>query len=400
MRLVGQWLRFKAGDVIGGQCVRISFVLPCSGRYPIGGFRIIYEYANRLSERGHDVTLIHLTTARPQALSPARRLRARLQFVRDSLTGGYRPQTWFNLHKGVRTTCHFSLSPSAFVPGDAIIATAWQTAEGVAKADRVAGRKFYFIQGLESWNSTESELAATWCLPLEKLTIAKWLGDVAAQLNQGYKLIPNAIDVNFFSVRRAIEDRPPHSILFQCHHTPSKGTLDAVQALHILQERGLKFDATMFGLRRPKDLSIKFPHTFVLNPPQAMLRDLYNQHAIFVAPSWQEGWGLTPHEAGACGASLAVTDIGGHREFLSAGHSALMSSPRDPEALADNIQALLETPELRMRLAQQAARDLRAYDWDRSVNLFEAALAGPQDHASGTQTGLRSRGFHSEPRTA
>ena len=39
--------------------MRISFVLPCSGRYPIGGFRIVYEYANRLADRGHQVSIVH-----------------------------------------------------------------------------------------------------------------------------------------------------------------------------------------------------------------------------------------------------------------------------------------------------------------------------------------------------
>ena len=275
------------------------------------------------------------------------------------------------------------MSTSSFVPGDAVIATAWQTAEGVAQAERTAGRKFYFIQGLESWNSTESELNATWRLPLRKIIIAKWLGDIATRLNEGFTLVPNAIDVDFFSVRRAIEDRPSRSILMQYHHTPSKGTLDAIQALHILQERGSKFDVTMFGLKRPKGLDIKFKHAFVFNPPQATLRDLYNDCAIFIGPSWQEGWGLTPHEAGACGAALAVTDIGGHREFLSAGHSALMSPPRDPEGLADNIEALLGDPGLRTRLAHEAARDLRAYSWDRSVHAFEAALLEQRETTHG-----------------
>lgn len=356
--------------------MRISFVLPCSGRYPIGGFRIIYEYANRLASRGHAVTLIHLITARPQALPPARRWKARLQFVRDKLTGGYRPKTWFALHEDVRTTCHFTLSRRAFVPGDVVIASAWQTAEGVAGAGAAAGRKFYFIQGLESWNSTEAELTATWRLPLTKIVIAKWLGEVAERLGERFVLVPNAIDTTFFSVRRAIEDRPPRAVLLQCHHATSKGTLDAVRALDILRDRGVNFEATVFGLKTPRDLALelKFPHRFVHNPPQSALRDLYNDTAVFVAPSWQEGWGLTPHEAGACGAALAVTDIGGHREFLTAGHSALMSPPRDPEVLADAIEALLTDPDLRMRLAHQAAHDLQGFNWDRSVAQFEAAL--------------------------
>ena len=38
--------------------MKISFVLPGVSRIPVGGFKMAFEYANRLSNRGHEVTLI------------------------------------------------------------------------------------------------------------------------------------------------------------------------------------------------------------------------------------------------------------------------------------------------------------------------------------------------------
>ena len=356
--------------------MKICFVLPCSGRYPIGGFRIIYEYANRLAARNHDVTLLHLITASPEDMSMPRLLKARLQYVRDKLTGGYRPNTWFALHPEVRTSCHFSFSPTDFEPSDVVIATAWQTAGCVAKLPPERGRKYYFIQHLETWNSEPERLMATWTLPLRKIVIARWLGDVATTLDQGYDLVPNAIDLSFFAMRQPPEARPARSILLQSHKMDWKGTMDAIAALKILRERGVDFTLTLFGLKRPEQLGIDLPHRFVHNPPQAVLRDLYNENAIFVSASWSEGWGLTAHEAAACGAAPVVTDIGGHNEFLVPDQSALMSPPKDARALADNLQRVLEDDTLRIALATRAHDAVQGYTWDRATDAFEGALTG------------------------
>src|SRR3546814_16260425 len=72
--------------------MRISFVLPCSGRYPIGGFRIVYEYANRLADRGHQVSIVHFA-AFPALMPPKRLIRAAGQWVRDRIPGGYLTQS-------------------------------------------------------------------------------------------------------------------------------------------------------------------------------------------------------------------------------------------------------------------------------------------------------------------
>ena len=38
--------------------MKISFVLPGVSRVPVGGYKMIFEYANRLCKRGHEITLI------------------------------------------------------------------------------------------------------------------------------------------------------------------------------------------------------------------------------------------------------------------------------------------------------------------------------------------------------
>src|SRR4051812_45620810 len=43
----------------GGRAVRIGFVLPGISRVPVGGYKVVYEYANRLARLGHAITLFH-----------------------------------------------------------------------------------------------------------------------------------------------------------------------------------------------------------------------------------------------------------------------------------------------------------------------------------------------------
>lgn len=354
--------------------MRISFVLPCSGRYPIGGFRIIYEYANRLVTRGHQVTLVHLIAPQPERLSSGRYWRARLQFIRDRLMGTYLPHAWFNLDARVATTCCFTLSGSSVPDGDAVIASAWHTAEGVARLGPETGRKFYFIQHYETWDSDHASLVRTWHLPLRKIVIATWLRDIAFELGETAAIVPNAVDYDFFRVEISPEQRPPESILMQCHRLSWKGTMDAVEALKKIRSRGIPFRLTLFGLTRPEELGIDLDHHFIFNPSQTQLKKLYNENAIFIAPSWSEGWGLTPHEAAACGAALAVTDIGGHREFLVPEETALMSNPKEPNGLAMHVERLLIDCEFRVELARRAAQSLSVLNWAHSVSKFEEVL--------------------------
>ena len=42
--------------------MRINFLLPFFPKHPVGGFKVHYEYASRLSARGHEVTVVHPCT--------------------------------------------------------------------------------------------------------------------------------------------------------------------------------------------------------------------------------------------------------------------------------------------------------------------------------------------------
>lgn len=352
--------------------MKIAIALPCSGRYPIGGFRIVYEHANRLAASGHEVTIYHATNIDFRKIAYKKKLFYVLLFLRDKLSGKYKPSSWFQLDARINSVCSMSIKIPQSRAFDVAIATAWQTAAPVARSH--AKRKFYLVQHFEDWNADADSVVASWKLPLSKIAISRWLKQLIETHGESCQLVPNAIDTNFFHPTSPIEDRVSRSVLIQLHSKKWKGSADALEAIRILRRRGEMINLFLFGIPNDKDFTIEGSYTYIRNPAQDVLRDLYGKVAVFVAASWTEGWGLTPHEASACGAAIAGTDIDGHREFLEQDVSALLSPPKDARALANNIHRLLNDEDFRVRIAQTGFEAAHRFTWEKAAALFESAL--------------------------
>src|SRR5439155_702035 len=70
-------------------------------------------------------------------------------------------------------------APAVLAEGDVVVATAWQSAAGVAAAPARCGAKFYFVQHYESlYHGAPNAVDATYRLPLRKIVISTWLSDL------------------------------------------------------------------------------------------------------------------------------------------------------------------------------------------------------------------------------
>ena len=79
------------------------------------------------------------------------------------------------------------------------------------------------------------------------------------------------------------------------------------------------------------------------------------------------------------GAALVATDIGGHREYACHEKTALLSPPKEPEILAENILRLIRDRNLRILLAKQGNDYIQQFTWKRAVDQFEALVSSPYD---------------------
>ena len=356
--------------------MRIVFLLPGSGDRPVGGYKVVYEYANGLGRRGHDVMVVHAPYCLVGDHSPGLTLRnwANYSLRSAGAFGGFRPDKWFSVDPRVRMLWVPSLNARWIPDADVVVATAWGTAEHALEYPESKGLKFYLIQHSETIFSGADavRVEATWHAPMHRIVIARWLYDLLEARGLAADYIPNGLDFQTFGVDIPPDRRCANRVLMLHHSEPWKGTAVGIAALEQARAKAPEIAAALFGVMKPASLPswIKFYE----NPRQARLRELYNDAAIFIAPSLVEGWGLPSAEAMQCGAALCGTDIGGHREFAVHEMTALLAPPNDADALARNIVRLVTDPELRIRIAKAGLLVIKNFTWQRSVPAMEASL--------------------------
>lgn len=356
--------------------MRVTFVLPGAGHKPVGGFKVVYEYANRLTELGHRVAVVH--AANPWVdCSTTTKVRNLSKYIAFSIgaNGGFRPKKWFKVSTKVDMLWVPSLFERWIPDADVIIATSWQTAECIARYGSSKGRKFNLIQHQESFfDGVDAErVMKTWKLPIHKIVIAKWLQEAAAKMCEESVLLPNGLDFKRFGMDADFESRDDARVMMLYHHYAWKGSHEGIAALSIVKEQEPRLTAIFYGVpNRPADLPEWISYHQL--PPQSELRKLYNEAAIFISPSWAEGCAAPPAEAMQCGATVCATDIGGHHDYAIDGETGLLSPPKCPEALAKNIMRLIRDRELRIRLAKNGHTHVQQFTWERAVSALEKCL--------------------------
>ncbi len=74
--------------------------------------------------------------------------------------------------------------------------------------------------------------------------------------------------------------------------------------------------------------------------------------SVFVAPSWTEAFPLVVPEAMAAGVPMVVAAVGAIPDYVKDGEDGFLVPPRDPAALADRVNRLLDDEPLRRRMAE------------------------------------------------
>lgn len=106
---------------------------------------------------------------------------------------------------------------------------------------------------------------------------------------------------------------------------------------------------------------------------EEVLEALAGAEAAVLSSDWEN----FPHaavEALAVGTPLVATAVGGVPEIVSDGINGLLVPPGSPEAFGHALQRLLESPELRMRLAEGARNSVLELDADRIYGRIEQLL--------------------------
>jgi glycosyltransferase involved in cell wall biosynthesis len=357
--------------------LKITFLLPGPAFNPIGGYKVVYEYANYLCAKGHQVAVLHPATPRIEdglrTLGLRKFARMVKMYVQARARQTFKP-SWFPINPAIQMLWSRTLAERHVPDSDVLIASAWETAEWAASYSERKGKKFYLVQHLETWNpGFEERSLATWKAPLEKIVIAPWLQRHAQNVGQTSKLVYNGLDFDRFRLELNIEDRDPYSVLMIYHLLDWKGTRDGMEAFKLAQQAEPRLRLTLFSIyKRPDDLPADIEFHF--QPTQEDLVKLYNSTSIFIAPSWAEGWPLPPAEAMMCGAAVVATTGGADESYAVDERTALVSPVKNPTLLARNILRLVGDDALRIRLATQGHASIQEFTWARAGNELERIL--------------------------
>ena len=130
-----------------------------------------------------------------------------------------------------------------------------------------------------------------------------------------------------------------------------------------------------------RELGIENRVTFAGAVSEGDLKLYYHACDAFVFPNENQTWALAVTEAMACGKPVVVSTGAAVTETLTDGKTALLTPPRDPEAMAAALTRLIESPKLRQEVGENGRRYVTdTLSWRRyaesMVSCFSECAAG------------------------
>jgi glycosyltransferase involved in cell wall biosynthesis len=346
--------------------VKITFLLPGYSNQPVGGYKVVYEYANHLVRNGNSVTIVYLYK-RPQLTQlTLRKMGRHLTWYTGTLK---KPKIdWFFLDDKIKLIKVPDLDAHYVPDADAVIATHWTTSSYLNDYPSEKGVKFYLVMDFPPWMGSKNEIEKTWLMPLKKVAISNWLAELVLQAGaprEDTKVIPIAVDHDRFRVINNVRERQQRVVMLYST-LPYKRSELGLSALLKCKDKAPNLQVSLFGpiQRRPKELPAWVDYHGGVNEGQ--LARLYNESAVYLCSSAAEGFALPPAEAMACECAVATTDCGGNRDYARNEETALVSDPDDFESLVSNVLRLLSDEDLRVRIALAGRDRIKDFTWEKS----------------------------------
>ncbi len=206
-------------------------------------------------------------------------------------------------------------------------------------------------------------------------------------------VIPPGVDIGRFypipedEAKEVIgQGKCPRLLLFVGRIEPLKGIDTLIRALAILRRDGAmehecyslaiiggdpeaapeEMSAEMTRLQNLcHDLGLDDLVVFLGKRSQDTLPYYYSAAEILIMPSHYESFGMVALEAMACGTPVVASQVGGLAFLVQDGITGFVVPGGDAEALARTLEKLMNDPELREQLGNQAAEYAHFYSWDK-----------------------------------
>lgn len=350
--------------------MRINIVLPAIGHS--GGIDVINKYAELFSAQGHDVVLYKSLIApnmhryQNAAVNLVHKMYCTLKSLNVANS------------KGKYDDYVFGINDRTIRNADVIIATAWPTSYEISKLSPQKGKKYYFVQDFEIWDN-EKIVLESYKLPCSKIVISSWINEqLYRKLGIGpFPIVYNGIDVKKFK-NLSEENRASNDFLMLNHRLSKKGVREGLSVFEAIKEKYPDARMRMFGMCSNDNLPSYVE--YVQNPTQEELVGLYNKSKYFLFSSLEEGWGLTPIEAIACGCLVIGTNTGFVKDLGIHKYNMMISDPGDIDGMTANCFQLMEDNELQRLLKNNSCDIINKLNWEKSSDEFLEILSEGKHH--------------------
>ncbi|OGH77829.1 MAG: hypothetical protein A3C10_03390 [Candidatus Magasanikbacteria bacterium RIFCSPHIGHO2_02_FULL_48_18] len=321
-----------------------------------GGVKILLMYADRLSRKGHHVSVL---VGNPHAWR-----RQVINFFK------IKPSWFSTIQASIVRVKNFE---EEYIPdADILVTSVWYSAVQALQYKRHSAKKFLFIQHDEKlYHAERSGVEKAYCSSLEKIVVSSWLQDVVRDEYHGDAfLLLNPIDREFFSPCRTRNEDGGIRIVMMHHSYAWKGTAEGISVVEALKKKYPTIRLILFGAR---EKTISVPHDeYYYNPPQKKIPELYSNADIYLCPSWDEGAGLPSMEAMACRTALVTYDNGGSRDFAFDGKTAFVAKHRDIADLKKKLDVCIRDSVLRKQIAESGYQYIRRMpSWEEQTQRLE-----------------------------
>lgn len=347
---------------------KVNIILPFTLK--TGGIMVILRYANMLVDDGYDVKcyvpMIYYKFNFSGIIGILKRIKA--SFMNTFIRG--KNVKWLSLKANLELVPF--ITDKYIRDADVVIATAWPTAVSVNKLNKSKGEKVYFIQGYEVWSGPSELVEKTYKYNMKQIVISKELKDIMINKfnSKNVQIVYNGIESESFFFYEGEKENFTISTLY--HPDKIKGFDDALNVIKILKEKIPDVKIKCFGTTTPKKLPsyIEFYH----NPSRKVLRDIYSSSNIYLFCSKNEGWGLTPLEAMACGAIVIGNNEGCLKEIGLNNENCIISDSNNIEKMANDVIKVLMNKELQESLRNKSVNTIKGISLDNSYNNLKCIL--------------------------
>ncbi|WP_436663637.1 glycosyltransferase [Alicyclobacillus acidoterrestris] len=328
----------------------MKVVIPVGDLHIGGGCQVLVDIANALQAAGHDTEVVM-----PASGTVQYDLQAKLSVV-PVLTREHIPE------------------------GDLILTNFFTTCIGPYEAYK--DRCVRLSLGFEPYWVPDKQTALwTYKQGVPVIAISHWLDEqIAAHTHQRSQVVPLGVDVNVFhpGPRQHVTGSP--KVIMYIARNPAygyelKGFTDFQAAIARLRDT-YNGDFIVHMVCPEGDLSLPdgVPYR-VFRPTSAQeMADLYRGADLFVSTSWFEAFALPPLEAMACGTPVVSTNSGGLLDYCTDMENAVLTPPRDPDALAAQMAHVLQDAQLAKTLSQAGVATASRFTKEKYLREMIAAI--------------------------